>query len=82
MRTTTKRATTKRANDTPRAAPAQAIMQYGTGVVKGNPKRCLACHKPIRRGEPWTKHTSPPDPQFGSYSFIIHTRCNGKNGKQ
>ncbi len=72
------RTTTKPAKSNALAAPIHAIMQFGTGIVKGNPKRCLVCHKPICEGEAWTKHTSPPDPQFGSYSFIIHAHCNGK----
>ncbi len=50
-------------------------VQFGIGVVKGNPKRCLFCLEPIRKEEAWTKHTSPPDPQFGAYSIIVHDRC-------
>ncbi len=56
---------------------ANPIMEFSSGVVKGNPKRCLRCGKPIRKRETWTKHTSPADPVYGRYSVIVHTRCNG-----
>lgn len=51
--------------------------RHGTGIVNGNPKRCLICKHEIKQGESWTKHTSPIDPQLGSYSAIVHDRCNG-----
>ncbi len=54
-----------------------AYTEYGVGKVKGNPKRCLHCRKPIRKGEVWTKHVSAEDPKFGRYSFIIHSQCHG-----
>jgi formate-dependent nitrite reductase cytochrome c552 subunit len=53
---------------------------FGAGVVKGNPHKCITCHKPIKRGEAWRKHTSAPDPKFGRYSVIQHSRCEGGNG--
>lgn len=46
--------------------------QYGVGVVQRNPKRCLRCGQPIRRGQPWSKHTSAADPALGAYSVIVH----------
>jgi hypothetical protein len=54
-----------------------AYKTSGMGVVKGNPKKCLRCKRRIRRGEAWTKHTSPADPQYGRYSIIVHDRCKG-----
>jgi hypothetical protein len=68
----------KRAKRPARLMSPRAIVQFGTGVVQGNPKRCLFCRKPIRKGETWAKHTSPADPELGSYSIIIHSRCDGK----
>ncbi len=55
-------------------AVAQALTQRGKGVVKGNPKLCLHCLKPIRRGDHWTRHTS----RDRAYSLIVHDSCNGK----
>jgi len=43
-----------------------AYTQYGVGVVRGNPKRCLHCRRAIRKGEAWTKQTAAPDSQFGT----------------
>ena len=55
------------------APPARAqTPKRGVGIVKGNPKRCLRCLNPIRRGEAWTKQTSPD----GAYSIIVHDHCN------
>lgn len=51
---------------------------HGIGIVKGNPKRCLNCQKEITEFELWTKYTSPVDPIYGAYSFIVHQRCDGK----
>jgi hypothetical protein len=53
---------------------AQAATVHGSGIVKGNPKLCLHCLKPIRKGEAWTKHTS----RDREYSVIVHDNCNGK----
>lgn len=55
-----------------------AFTSYGRGIVAGNPKFCLKCHKPIRAGDAWTKHTSAADPEFGRYSIIVHARCQNK----
>ncbi|MBI4672790.1 MAG: hypothetical protein HY741_14110 [Chloroflexi bacterium] len=54
-----------------------ALTTHGRGIVAGNPKLCLNCGKPIRAGEAWVKQTSAPDPEFGTYSFIVHARCSG-----
>ena len=52
--------------------------ETGVGIVKGNPKRCLSCHNPIRKGERWVKQTSPADPKYGSYSIIVHEDCTNR----
>jgi hypothetical protein len=49
--------------------------EYGTGVVKGNPRLCISCRKPIRKGQAWRKDTSAADPEFGRYSVIAHADC-------
>lgn len=54
--------------------------QFGAGVVKGNRKKCLFCHKLIRKDDTWVMDTSAPDPKFGAYSVIIHSRCIRPNG--
>lgn len=56
-------------------------MQFGVGIVKGNPKKCWFCQKPIRKDDTWVKDTSAPEPKFGAYSVIIHSRCTKTNGK-
>ncbi len=55
-----------------------AAIQFGSGIVAGNPKCCFVCRQPIHEGERWIKYTSPLDPEFGTYSFIIHAHCDGK----
>jgi len=49
---------------------------FGAGVKKSNPKRCLNCGKPIKRGEAWSASTSAEDPRYGRYTVIQHApRC-------
>ncbi len=59
----------------PQAARAtkRELTQLGRGIVRGNPRRCFKCRKPIRRGEAWIKQTSPDR----AYSVILHAQCNG-----
>ena len=54
-----------------RTRRVNSLTQLGRGIVPGNPKRCLHCRKPIRRGEAWVKQTSPDR----AYSVIRHARC-------
>ncbi|MBM3130955.1 MAG: hypothetical protein FJ009_20295 [Chloroflexi bacterium] len=61
-------------------ATRAAFTTFGVGVVKGNPKKCIKCRKPIKRGEHWRKDTSAPDPKLGRYSVIQHATCEGGNG--
>lgn len=76
-----KNKTSKMKANSPQTVPSAApTMQFGVGIVKGNPRRCLICRQRIRRGEAWVKHTSPTDPELGAYSIIIHDRCNGARG--
>jgi hypothetical protein len=56
----------------------RALETHGRGIVKGNPKLCLKCQKPIRNGDAWTKRTAIADPEFGTYSIIVHARCETK----
>ena len=57
-------------------ATRAAITVFGTGVVKGNPRKCIKCIKKIKRGESWRKDTSPQDgPRSGRYSVIQHIQC-------
>lgn len=57
-----------------RRVKAKVLSLSRMDVVLCNPKRCLHCLKPIRRGEAWTKQTPPNR----AYSIIAHDRCNGK----
>lgn len=50
----------------------------GTGIVKGNPKRCIICQKEIQDGDHWLKYTSPSDPVLPSYSLVTHKKCEPK----
>jgi hypothetical protein len=45
------------------------------GPTAKGPKRCFKCGKPFKPGEAWRRYTSPPDPQYGSYSFGVHEKC-------
>ncbi len=55
--------------------PQYAAMEYMVGPSSKGPKRCLRCGQPFKKGEAWQRHTSPPDPELGSYAIGIHTRC-------
>ena len=61
-------------------ATRAAFTTFGVGVVKGNPKKCIKCRKPIRRGEHWRKDTSAADSTLRvRYSVIRHANCEGGN---
>lgn len=51
------------------------MIEYMTGPSRKGPKRCLHCHKPFKKNEPWQRHTSPEDKEHGSYVIGIHTTC-------
>ena len=53
----------------------QTTIEYLVGPSRKGPKRCLHCHQPFKQGETWQRHTSPSDPQNGSYAVGIHDRC-------
>ncbi len=53
---------------------------FGRGVVRGNPKVCIACGKPIKPGEAWRKDVSAYDAKYGRYSTIRHANCKGASG--
>lgn len=59
--------------------PTQPAPVHGSGIVKGNPTRCLVCRSEIQAGDQWVKHTSPAEPKHGAYSIIIHANCNKQN---
>ncbi len=48
------------------------------GPHPDSPKLCIHCHKPFAQGQAWQRITSPPDPEFGTYTFGIHKGCVGK----
>ncbi len=54
---------------------------YGVGVVKDNPRKCLACGQPIKRGETWRRDASAEDPDgYGRIVTIHHSpRCPDQN---
>jgi hypothetical protein len=52
-----------------------STIEYMSGPSRRGPKRCLRCHKVIKKGEPWRRVTSPADPKYGSYIVGIHTKC-------
>jgi hypothetical protein len=56
-------------------ATRAAYTTFGVGVVKGNPRKCIKCGKPIKDDESWRKDTSAPDLKFGRYSVIQHAQC-------
>ncbi len=51
---------------------------YGRGIVKGNPRICFKCRKPIKAADAWRLDVSAVDPQFGRYSIIHHAECKSK----
>jgi len=62
-------------------ATRAAFTTFGVGVVKGNPRKCIRCRKPIKRGEPWRKDTSAQDPNYlERYSVFQHANCEGGTG--
>jgi hypothetical protein len=61
-------------------ATQMVVTEFGGGIKRGNPKRCLKCHRLVRRGQPWIRHTSAYEPGFGQYSVIEHANCEGGNG--
>jgi hypothetical protein len=58
-------------------ATRAAFTTFGAGVVKDNPRKCIACGRTIKRGEAWRKDTSAQDPTFGRYTVIQHAHCTG-----
>lgn len=50
-------------------------IEYRLGPCPEGPGICLYCHKPFLDGEEWQRHTSPTDPDYGSYQVGIHRRC-------
>lgn len=50
-------------------------MSFGHGIKKNNPRKCIICQQPIRKGEDWRKYTSQDDPKYGRYSIIVHSKC-------
>lgn len=51
------------------------VTEYLVGPNPKGPKVCLNCRAPFQEGEAWERHTSPPDPEFGSYAIGIHQKC-------
>jgi hypothetical protein len=51
--------------------------QYGIGPKRGNPRLCLECGQPIKRGETWRRDASAEDPDgYGRIVTIRHSpRC-------
>ena len=50
---------------------------FGHGVSKQNPRKCLACGQPIKRGETWQRDASAEDPDGNGRIVTIHhsPRC-------
>ena len=48
---------------------ANSLTQVGRGIVPGNPRVCIHCEQPIRRGEAWVTSSN------GEYKIIRHARC-------
>lgn len=59
-------------------ATKTGTMQLLVGPMPKGPRRCIKCGKEFKNGEAWRRYTSPPDPEFGSYSVGVHEKCNGK----
>ncbi len=56
---------------------------FGLGVKKGNPRKCLACGQPIKRGETWRRDAGPEDPKSKERIVTIHhsPRCPGQKAR-
>ncbi len=63
------------ANETKKGKQDKSESQLLVGPSPIGPKRYLHCLNPFARGETWHRHTSPPDPDYGSYSYGIHDQC-------
>jgi hypothetical protein len=50
-----------------------AYTTFGVGPKRGNPRLCLHCGQPIKKGEPWSADTTAEDPDgYGRYTVIQH----------
>ena len=58
--------------------PNGGSIELFVGPQPRGPKRCLKCGKEIKNGQVWRRYTSPPDPEFGSYSVAVHEACAKK----
>lgn len=52
-----------------------SIVEIQVGTDPKGPVRCLQCQQPFRPGEIWRRLKSPPDPEYGSYTVGVHSRC-------
>ncbi len=54
-----------------------AYATFGVGIAKYNPRKCLACGQPIKRGESWRRDASAADPDgHGRVVIVRHSpRC-------
>ena len=68
---------TKQKQHTPKVIDTTkvAFTLFGRGIVKGNPRKCIACRKSIKRADTWELAISAPDPQYGRLSVIRHGDC-------
>ncbi len=56
-------------------ATQYTLIEYLVGPNPDGARLSLHCHTPFLEGEPWQRHTSPPDPKFGSDVVWIHQKC-------
>jgi hypothetical protein len=49
--------------------------KFGRGIVKGNPKRCIQCKQPIRKGEAWHLDVTVDGSGNDGLKVITHARC-------
>ncbi len=63
------------ANEAKKGKQDNGECELMVGPSPKGPKRCLHCRKPFEKGEVWHRYTSPPDPDYGTYSYGVHDQC-------
>ncbi|MBI3741036.1 MAG: hypothetical protein HY257_04690 [Chloroflexi bacterium] len=56
---------------------------FGTGVKKGNPRKCTGCGQNIKDCETWELSASAADPKYGRIVTIRHSpRCPDEQARE
>jgi hypothetical protein len=61
-----------------------AYTVFGTGIKRGNPRRCFECGKSFKRSETWRKDASAQDPDgYGRIVTMQHSpQCPDEGARE